>query len=106
MQKPETRFRAKIRPLLDSLPNSYWESIQQRAINGTPDILGCVNGYFVALELKRSKGKPTLLQKHKLEMIKHAHGIAIVLSPENWDDVYTGLKALSVCIHIDNEGMC
>lgn len=99
-QKPETKFRARIRPLLESIPKSYWESVQQKTIRGTPDILGCVNGYFVALELKVDS-EVTVLQRHKLECIKYANGIALVVTPKNWEEVFTGLKALSVCL---NEG--
>lgn len=99
-QKPETKFRNKIRPLLESLPKSFWESIQQKTIKGSPDIVGCVNGYFIALELKSSsKAEVTPLQRHKLESIKVAGGVAVVVTPENWDVVYNGLKALCVCNH-------
>ncbi len=82
--KPETVFRAKARKRLDMIPNSFWESIQQKTINGTPDILGCVNGFFVALELKATPNdEPTALQKLKLQRIVDANGVAFVLHPGN-----------------------
>lgn len=66
------------------------------AISGTPDLLLCVNGTFVALELKKdAKSKPTELQKHNLNRIIQAGGLAFVVYPENWQDVFNTLKLLS-----------
>lgn len=95
-QKPETKFRQKFRAKLEEIPNSFWESIQQKAIQGTPDILGCVNGYFVAIELKAtSDSKVTPLQEHKLLCITKAGGYAGVACPENCDDMLRELYKLS-----------
>ena len=54
---------------------------------GTPDLLCCINGYFVAIECKSSVGKPTELQKIKLNQILASGGVGIVASPKNYDDV-------------------
>lgn len=97
MQKPETVFRAKLRPKLEAIPDSFWESIQQKTIIATPDILGCVRGWFVALELKSSGGSATELQKLKLERIERAGGIARVVFPENADEVLAFLRGLKRC---------
>lgn len=44
---------------------------------GIPDILACINGKFVAIEVKRSKGGiVSPLQKAQIEMIKKNGGIA------------------------------
>lgn len=94
MQKPETKFRAKIRPLLDAIPNSWWESIQQKSIRGTPDIIGCLGGYFIALELKSKKVDAKGLQAYKLQSIRDAYGVALVVHPENWKEVYDYLRSL------------
>ncbi len=93
-QKPETKFRARITPLLKAIPCSWWESIQQKAIRGTPDILGCIKGQFVALEIKSVDGRLTVLQRHKLTAIRNAGGIALEVNPKNWEEVYTGLRNL------------
>lgn len=95
-QKPETKFRAKIRPKLDGLPNSWFESISQRSICGTPDIIGCVSGVFVGLELKSSKRSSiTAMQAHKLKKIVDAGGHAYIVCPENWEEVYFKLKIMA-----------
>ena len=43
---------------------------------GIPDILGCINGRFIAIELKISPNKPTRLQKHIIDKIHASGGIA------------------------------
>lgn len=43
---------------------------------GVPDLLICVNGRFVAVELKAAGRKPTELQRFTLDKITHAGGIA------------------------------
>lgn len=95
-KKAETKFRSKIRPLLDLIPNSFWESISQRSILGTPDILGTISGVFIALELKSfSKATVTAMQKHKLHLIVKAGGYAFIVCPENWNEVYGKLIEIS-----------
>lgn len=45
--------------------------------SGIPDILACINGKFVAIEVKRSEGGIiSHLQKAQIEMIKKNGGIA------------------------------
>lgn len=95
MKKPETKFRAKVDKLLDTIPNSYFESIQQKSIRGTPDKIGCVGGLFVALELKAKDGKATELQRYKLSKFSMAGGIAIVLNEENLQETLTFLNKLA-----------
>lgn len=66
---------------------------------GVPDFLICMNGMFVALELKKSVtevGKPSaLLQEHNLNKINSARGIGIFVYPENWEKVKDTLIVLS-----------
>jgi Holliday junction resolvase len=45
---------------------------------GLPDRMVCYRGYFLAIEVKKPGGKPTPIQEHELEQIRHAGGIAIV----------------------------
>lgn len=95
-EKPETRFRRRVQAKLDLIPNSWYESIQQKAIQGTPDILGCVNGYFVALELKATPAsKPSALQRLKLQRIVDANGVAFVVHPQNLEETIDVLLHLS-----------
>ena len=93
-KKPETLFRQRVQRRLDEVPNSWFESIQQKTIKGTPDILGCVNGVFVAIELKSKDGKLSALQKHKIEKIRQAHGVGICLYPDELEAVMDYLNTL------------
>lgn len=93
MQKPETKFRAKVDKELGTLKNAWFESIQQKAIQGTPDKIGCVNGHFFALELKATaKQQPSALQALKLKRIAEAGGMGIVVHPGNLDEVMKLLR--------------
>lgn len=62
--------------------------------NGTPDILACVNGYFLAIEVKAQDGKPSELQLVKINDIRKAGGFAYVAYPSGWEklkDIIDGL---------------
>jgi hypothetical protein len=93
--KPETVFRQKCERILTEIPRCWAESIQQKAICGTPDKLCCINGKFVALEFKGSEqSKRSALQEYKLQMIRKAGGEAHFVYPENWDEIYQHLLIL------------
>lgn len=53
---------------------------------GIPDIIGCVNGIFVGIEVKASNGRPSDLQIHNLKQIDNAGGLALLLYPEDFED--------------------
>lgn len=62
--------------------------------SGTPDILACVNGYFLAIEVKAPEGKPSELQLVKIDEIRKAGGFAYVVYPSGWGrlkDIIDGL---------------
>lgn len=90
--KPETRF--KIRALADLRTLGWAEKIQQKAIRGTPDILACIKGWFIALELKVERNKADPLQDHELRKIDKAGGMALVVYPDDWAEVMRQLAAL------------
>lgn len=95
-QKPETIFRKWAMDKFKEIPNSEWMSIQQKGIFGTPDVLGCVNGFFVSLEFKKDeKSKPTKLQEYKKNKILKAKGRAYIIYPENFGLVYNDVCLLN-----------
>lgn len=62
--------------------------------SGTPDILACINGYFLAIEVKAQTGKPSELQLIKINDIRKAGGFAYVVYPSGWKrlkDIIDGL---------------
>lgn len=53
--------------------------------SGIPDILACVNGYFVGIEVKAQNGKPSELQLYNIKKIREAGGFAVVLYPSGFN---------------------
>ena len=47
--------------------------------SGTPDILCCVDGRYVAFEVKTIIGKVSRLQEHRLSEIKRCGGLGFVV---------------------------
>lgn len=88
-KQKETRLKERVLRDLKLLPRSWPVKIQQVSIRGTPDILACLNGFFVALELKQSpKAKVAEIQIYTLAQIAAAGGFAAIVTPENWAEVY------------------
>jgi len=87
--KPETVFRRQVCAWIDEqLVHCVRMTIQQVALCGTPDLLLCLNGRFVALELKAEDGKATALQRHILDkIISKGRGVSFVAKPSNWLEI-------------------
>lgn len=100
-KKPETLFKETVLEALNQLPRTWACKIQQVAKRGTPDIIACINGVFVAIELKRGETVTVdPLQEWTLKKIVEADGIAAIAYPENWEAIYTYLKKIAQ--HFDN----
>lgn len=61
---------------------------------GIPDLLCCVGGQFLAIELKASNGKPSELQKHSIRKIWESGGFAILLYPNQFYNFTVLIDAL------------
>jgi len=87
-----------VSPDLKRLPNAWFEKIQQVTKRGTPDFLGTIRGYFIALELKKDEHThPDPLQLHLLSTIRTVgQGLTFVPHPGNWDLVYGVLQDLAL----------
>jgi hypothetical protein len=86
--KGETQFKERFAPHLKCIPFSYWIKTQMMALLGIPDYLGCVQGRFVAIELKKDKKeKLTRIQRYVMDKIQEAGGLTFVAYPENMDSV-------------------
>jgi Holliday junction resolvase len=62
----------------------YWAGAAYTK-SGIPDLLICCNGYFLGVEVKAPRGKPSELQLWNIEKIKEAGGIGLVLYPKDFD---------------------
>ena len=78
----EKSFENKIKAYLQSIGAYFIKTHGDRFSRvGTPDIIACVNGYFVAVEVKAENGKPSELQIHHIEQINKAGGYGVILYP-------------------------
>jgi hypothetical protein len=93
MATPESKVKDKVHRILkaaDAYAVNYIGG--QYATAGTPDILACLEGRFIGIEVKAGRNKPTMLQLYALRHIHHAGGVALVINETN-------LTYLVGCIH-------
>lgn len=99
MQKEETKFGKRVNQFLDSLPNCKYFVIQQLTKCGDPDRLICLNGYFIAMELKKDekglKEKRFQLQAYILSQVTHAGGFGLAAYPGNWSKTKIALEIIA-----------
>lgn len=82
MSQLEKTFENKIKDYLKSIGAYFIKTHGDRFSKvGTPDIIACVNGNFVALEVKATTGKPSELQLYHLKQIDLAGGFASIIVP-------------------------
>lgn len=55
----------------------------QYAKPGIPDIIFNLDGYFIAIEVKKWPNKPTTIQEHHLKEIKKNKAIALIVDDLN-----------------------
>lgn len=78
----EKTFENKIKKFLET--NGAWNVkffANSFTKAGIPDILACVNGHFVGIEVKAQNGKPSELQLYNIRKIREAGGFAMILYP-------------------------
>lgn len=91
----EKNFENKIKKFLKENGCWYVKYFANRNTRaGVPDLLACVGGHFVAIEVKGATGKPSELQLWNVEQIRNAGGIAIVLYPDQFDEFKALIEAL------------
>ena len=97
MKQSEKAFENKIKKYLDTLPNTWhfkhWAGPYSKT--GVPDIIGCVNGRFVGIEVKASNGKPSMLQIRNIKQINDAGGYARIIYPEQFNELKDDLQKIS-----------
>jgi hypothetical protein len=78
---PEGRVKAKVKALLNKY-NIYhfMPATGGYGRSGVPDIIGCYNGFFFAIECKAGDNKPTALQLRELDNIAKAGGYIFLVN--------------------------
>lgn len=86
---------------LRAIPNSFFFVKEAKSLRGLPDIIGCINGSFVALECKRSEAEARhntgriVLQRKILHDIERVKGFSFFVYPENEKEVIEYLMSLA-----------
>lgn len=86
MQTPEARVKSQVRKYLASIGAYFFFPVQMGIGSPTLDILCCIGGRFVGIEVKAAGKKPTPRQLMTINHIRLAHGIAI------WGDSFEMIK--------------
>lgn len=78
---PEKKVETQIKNYLISLNAYFIKTVGGSVAAGTPDIIACVNGTFVGIEVKRpTGGRVSELQKNHIKRIQLSGGLAFVAS--------------------------
>lgn len=84
----EKSFENKIKKYLKDNGCWYIKYFANRMTkSGIPDLIACVNGYFVAIEVKASNGKPSELQLWNRKQIRDSGGICVIVYPDQLEDL-------------------
>lgn len=81
----EKTLQNKVVKYLRAVPCTFFYKAADRYTAGIPDIVGCADGYFFAVELKAKAVLPSLLQREVLNKIQHAGGETWVVYPGNYN---------------------
>jgi len=103
-QVPEKKIVNSILAHLRKIPCCFcWkEHGSPYSTAGLPDIICCINGMFVAFEVKTEDGVATDLQKATLSRIRNAGGTAHVV--RSLDEVKNVLR-LTIQLESDKDGL-
>ena len=77
MKTPESYEKAEIKKYLDSIDAWYFcPYMAGFGKSGVPDIIACIDGIFVGVEVKREGKEPTPIQTQRMQEIEAAGGFA------------------------------
>lgn len=94
-QTPEKKVKDKVvKTLKDNGVYYFFPATYGMGRSGVPDIICCVNGYFLAIECKAGDNKPTALQQRELNAIAGAGGSALVVNELNVEGVASIIRIL------------
>lgn len=91
---PEGKVKAAVRKILNRMDiYHFMPPGMGLGRSGIPDIIGCYQGRFIAIECKAGKGKTTALQERELQWIKDAGGFTFVAREDNLEELEQELQA-------------
>lgn len=72
-------LQSKVLSFLKQQPNTWAIKVITANERGCPDILCCVAGMFVAIEIKEGKDRLSSIQKEQMKRIREAGGRTVVM---------------------------
>lgn len=94
---PESKVKKKVVEMLKQRNAYYFYPVTGGyGSSGVPDIVACLNGHFIGIEVKADLKKrgPTELQKKNLRLITESGGIALVIDANNLDHLRDVLELI------------
>ena len=83
----EKLFENKIKKFIKTLPKAWfykhWAGAYSQS--GIPDIICCINGRFVGIEVKATNGKVSDLQLRNIKLINESGGVGLIVKPSDFD---------------------
>ena len=81
---PEAKVKASVTKILKEFGAYYFSPMTGGfGRSGVPDIIACYRGFFLAIECKAGKNKPTALQEREMGKVNAAGGMAILINEIN-----------------------
>ena len=101
---PEKKVKNKVVRLLKECGAYYFfPASYGMGRSGVPDIVCCLRGYFIGIECKAGKNKPTPLQEKELADIIKAGGVSCVINEDNMAELESILT--TVMSKDNNDGL-
>lgn len=81
---PEAKVKASVTKILKEFGAYYFSPMTGGfGRSGVPDIIACYRGFFLAIECKAGKNRPTALQEREMGKVNAAGGMAILINEIN-----------------------
>jgi Holliday junction resolvase len=92
---PEAKVKRRVVAQLKTLGAYYFYPVTGGyGSSGVPDIVGCYNGKFFAIECKAGRNTPTPLQQKNLSDITAQGGAVLVVNEDNLEGVTPWINSL------------
>ncbi len=93
---PEAKVKASVTKILKEFGAYYFSPMTGGfGRSGVPDIIACYRGFFLAIECKAGKNKPTALQEREMGKVNAAGGMAMLINEANVHVVRSTLEEFS-----------